>query len=113
MHKYIDFIHFIMYNVHSGENFYMKNLIQMNEVNNDNRIYIGAQLFLEITKGYPTIAYLYVNQELIKKTNLDDKIEVRLLVVDAVERGAKRVSLANALGISRQTIHNYYSAQIN
>lgn len=93
--------------MHSGENVYMKNLIQMNEVNNGNKIYIGAQLFLEITQGYPPIAYLYVNQELIKKTNLDDKIEVRLLVVDAVERGAKRVSLANALGISRQTIHNY------
>jgi hypothetical protein len=85
----------------------MKNLIQMNEVNNDNRIYIGAQLFLEITKGYPTIAYLYVNQELIKKINLDHKIELRLLVVDAVERGAKKVALAEALGISRQTIHNY------
>lgn len=59
--------------MHSGENVYMKNLIQMNEVNNGNRIYIGAQLFLEITQGYPPIAYLYVNQELIKKTNAADK----------------------------------------
>jgi hypothetical protein len=85
----------------------MNNLFQMKEVNKDNRIYIGADLFLEITKGYPPIAYLYVNQMLIKKTNLEDKVELRLLVVDAVERGAKKVALAEALGISRQTIHNY------
>jgi hypothetical protein len=48
---------------------------------------------------------------LIKKTNLEDKVELRLLVVDAVERGAKKVALAEALNISRQTIHNYEEAK--
>ncbi len=43
----------------------------------------------------------------IKNTNLSDKAQKKLLVVEAVELGAKQTNLAEALNISRQTIHNY------
>ena len=43
----------------------------------------------------------------IKTANLSDKAQKKLLVVEAVELGAQQTRLAEALDISRQTIHNY------
>jgi hypothetical protein len=43
----------------------------------------------------------------IKIVDLSDKVAKKLLVIEAVELGAVQARLAEALGISRQTIHNY------
>ena len=44
----------------------------------------------------------------IKIVDLSDKVAKKLLVIEAVELGAVQARLAEALGISRQTIHNYW-----
>lgn len=43
----------------------------------------------------------------IKRVDLSDKVAKKLLVIEAVELGVIQSQLADALGISRQTIHNY------
>jgi len=48
-----------------------------------------------------------------KTVDLSDKTARRLFIVDTVELGATKALLAKALGISRQTIHNYIETQKN
>jgi hypothetical protein len=43
----------------------------------------------------------------IKVADLSDKVAKKLLVIEAIKLGAMPSRLADALGISRQTIHNY------
>lgn len=71
--------------------------------------YLGGELFVKVEDYYPDFAYLYsgLDKRLIKKAKLSDKIEKKLFVVEAIALGAKQVALANALKMSRQTIHNY------
>ncbi len=42
-----------------------------------------------------------------KAVNLLDKVAMRIFAVEAVDLGAVQSRLADALGITRQTIHNY------
>ncbi|MCP3678808.1 MAG: helix-turn-helix domain-containing protein, partial [Gammaproteobacteria bacterium] len=68
---------------------------------------LGRGLTLEINKGVKTTAVLYRHGTFLKATDLSDKIAKRLLVLEAVDLGAKKARLSIALNISRQTIHNY------
>jgi transposase len=56
-------------------------------------------------------ARLFRNGVFIKTVDLSDKTARRLFVVDTVELGVTKALLAKALGISRQTIHNYIEMQ--
>jgi hypothetical protein len=58
-------------------------------------------------------ARLFRNGVFIKTVDLSDKTARRLFVVDTVELGVTKALLATALGISRQTIHNYIEMQKN
>ena len=68
---------------------------------------IGARLFLKFNKENSRKVSLYNNDTLIKIVDLSDRVAKRLLVVEAVEMGATKSRLAEALQISRQSIHNY------
>ena len=89
----------------------MQQLLFPEQAGNDNKIQLGSSLELEIIKGVKPKARLYRAGIFIKPVELSDKIAKRLLVVEAVELGANQTKLAKALGISRQTIHNYVEIQ--
>ena len=76
--------------------------------NDDNAAkFIGRRLYLEFKDDSETHATLYHNDVLVKTADLADKVAKRFFVVEAVELGATKTRLADALNISRQTIHNY------
>jgi len=68
---------------------------------------IGHRLYLKFSDSSPAKAVLYHNNTLVKIIELSDKVAKKLLVVEAVELGAEKKALATALGITRQTVHNY------
>jgi len=68
---------------------------------------IGGRLCLKFSKDNPHRVSLYHHDTLIKTVDLSDRVAKRLVVVEAVEMGATKARLAEALGISRQSIHNY------
>ena len=68
---------------------------------------IGYRLYLKFNDPTSTKAALYHNETLVKTIELSDKVAKKLLVVEAVEMGAEKKALAAALGITRQTVHNY------
>ncbi len=47
----------------------------------------------------------------IKSVNIKDELEKRLFLVEIMEMGANQTRLAKAIGISRQTLHNYREAK--
>jgi len=75
------------------------------------KIDLGAGLEIQIIDGVKPRARLYRLNVLIKTVELSDKTARRLFVVEVVELGATKVKLAETLGISRQTIHNYTETQ--
>jgi hypothetical protein len=72
---------------------------------------LGKGLGIRITRGYKAQAQLYRHGTLIKTVYLLDKVAKRIFVVEVVELGAIQSRLADALGITRQTIHNYREIQ--
>ncbi len=74
-------------------------------------ISLGSGLILNIFEGISPTATLLRFDIPIKEISLSDKVDKRLLVVEAVEKGAKKSVLATALNISRQTIHNYVESK--
>jgi transposase len=68
---------------------------------------IGNRLYLKFSDTTPAKASFYHNNTLVKIIELSDKVAKKLLVVEAVEMGAEKKALAAALGITRQTVHNY------
>lgn len=77
------------------------------------RTSLGAGLEIEVTESGSPKAKLYRLDVLIKNVDLKDKTAKRFLIVETVELGASKTKLANALSISRQTIHNYLEIQKN
>lgn len=68
---------------------------------------IGAGLSLVFFKNNKK-KFIFKNQDvIIKKVDLSDRIAKKLFVLEAVELGATKSLLAKAIGISRQSIHNY------
>lgn len=76
-----------------------------------NKIDIGNGLEIEIARGINLKARLYRAGVFIKLVDLSDKTAKRLFVVETVALGANQSKLAEAIGISRQTIHNYRAIQ--
>jgi hypothetical protein len=68
---------------------------------------IGYRLYLKFSDSTAAKVTLYHNNTLVKSIELSDKVAKKLLVVEAVEMGAEKKALAVALGITRQTVHNY------
>lgn len=68
---------------------------------------IGYRLYLKFSDRTPSKVSLYHNNTLVKIIEFSDKVAKKLLVVEAVEMGAEKKALAEALGITRQTVHNY------
>ncbi len=74
--------------------------------NDNDKISLGNNIFIEIKTNYPRRAYLYRQDILIKQVVLSDKIAKRIFIVEAIELGATKSRLASVLEISRQTIDN-------
>jgi hypothetical protein len=68
---------------------------------------IGNSLYIKFKEDNPEYVSLYNRDVLVKTADLSDKFAKKLFVTDAIELGANKSQLARALGISRQTIHNY------
>lgn len=77
------------------------------EPRDENIKHIGHRLYLKFSDNTPAKAAFYHNNTLVKIIELSDKLAKKLLVVEAVEMGAEKKALAAALGITRQTVHNY------
>lgn len=75
------------------------------------KIDLGTGLEIQIIDGLKPRARLYRLNVHIKTVELSDRTARRLFVVEVVELGATKSKLAEALGISRQTIHNYIETQ--
>ena len=87
----------------------MQNSLFVEDNSTDDVEYIdlGKGLGLRIIPGYKKQAQLYRHGTLIKSVSLRDKVAKRIFIVEVVELGAFQSRLADALGITRQTIHNY------
>ena len=87
----------------------MQNSLFVEDNSTDDVEYIdlGKGLGLRIIPGYKKQAQLYRHGTLIKAVSLRDKVAKRIFAVEVVELGAFQSRLADALGITRQTIHNY------
>jgi hypothetical protein len=76
-----------------------------------NVAYIGNRLYLKFTDGNKSIVTLFHNDVLVKSIDFSDQVAKRILIVEAVELGAKKSHLAEAMGICRQSIDNYLKAK--
>lgn len=68
---------------------------------------IGYRLYLKFSDSTPAKVTLYHTNTPVKIIEFSDKVAKKLLVVEAVEMGAEKKALGAALGITRQTVHNY------
>jgi hypothetical protein len=68
---------------------------------------LGHGFVLAFSDAQKTQCTLLHYDQLIKRVDLSDKVAKKLLVIEAVELGVIQSRLAHALGISRQTLHNY------
>ena len=92
----------------------MKKQISLLPISNDNdKISLGNNIFIEIKSNYPRRAYLYRQDILVKQVVLSDKIAKRIFIVEVIELGAMKSRFASVLGISRQTIDNLLGIKKN
>ena len=68
---------------------------------------IGGRLSLVFNRKNKNLVTLKNCDIIVRKVDLSDKPAKKIFVVEAVELGAVKSRLADALNISRQTIHNY------
>jgi hypothetical protein len=71
------------------------------------RVKIGKYLSIALSGDNKECAILLHQNTLVKTLDNNDKIERKLFIIEAIKLGANKSPLANALGISRQTIDNY------
>jgi len=71
------------------------------------RVELGRGYALHLPRGPRAPGAVYHRGSLIKRVNLRDKAERRLLVVELLQHGVNQTRLAEALQLSRQTLHNY------
>jgi hypothetical protein len=82
-------------------------LPEKSQKKNNNIKMIGAKLSLSFNSRNKNLVTLKNRDVMVKKVDLFDKTAKKLFVVEVVELGATKILLADALNISRQTIHNY------
>jgi hypothetical protein len=80
-------------------------------VHDSNISYIGHRLYIKFSGDNKSRVSLFHNDVLVKSIDLSDSVAKRLFIVDAIELGAMKSHLAEALGISRQSIDNYLNAK--
>jgi hypothetical protein len=68
---------------------------------------LGNGFVLELSAREKSQCKLLYYDKPIKIVDLSDKVAKKLLVIEAVDLGIVQARLADALEISRQTIHNY------
>ena len=68
---------------------------------------LGKGYILRLPHGPSLPGDLYHKGSFSKRINLADKDERRLLVVELIQRGVNQTRMAEALNLSRQTLHNY------
>ncbi|MCP4936316.1 MAG: helix-turn-helix domain-containing protein [bacterium] len=68
---------------------------------------LGDGFVLEFSDQEKKHCHLLHYDQPIKIVDLSDKLAKKLLIIEAVQLGVIQSRLAEALGISRQTIHNY------
>ena len=89
-----------------------KNLLpEKSKKKNNNVKKIGANLALIFDSRNKQIVTLKNRDVIVKKVDLSDKPAKKMFIIDAVELGATKYLLADALNISRQTIHNYIESK--
>jgi transposase len=71
------------------------------------RFELGRGYALHLPRGARALGTLYHRGTPIKQVNLRDKAERRLLAVELMQKGVNQSRLAEALQLSRQTLHNY------
>jgi hypothetical protein len=71
------------------------------------RCELGRGYSLYLPRGPRWQADVYHHGSLSKRVNLRDKAARRLLVVELIQHGVNQTRLAEALKLSRQTLHNY------
>ena len=80
-------------------------------VQDSNISYIGRRLHIKFSGDNKSRVSLFHNDVLVKSIDLSDSVAKRLFIVDAIELGAVKSHLAEALGICRQRIDNYLNAK--
>ena len=71
------------------------------------RVELGRGYSLHLPRGPRGQADVYHHGSLSNRVNLRDKAARRLLVVELMQKGVNQSRLAEALTLSRQTLHNY------
>jgi DNA-binding NarL/FixJ family response regulator len=71
------------------------------------RFELGRGYSLYLPHGPRRQADVYQHGSLSKRVDLRDKAARRLLVVELIQQGVNQTRLAEALKLSRQTLHNY------
>ncbi len=84
---------------------------EMLQKKNDNTKLIGANLSLIFNKSNKHLITVKNRNVIVKKVDISDKVAKKILVIELVELGATKSLLAKAIGISRQTIHNYIESR--
>jgi predicted transcriptional regulator len=84
---------------------------EMVQKKNYNIKLIGANLSLVFNRINKHMVTVKNRDVIVKKVDLSDKVARKILVVELVDLGAKKSRIADALGISRQTIHNYIESK--
>jgi len=84
---------------------------EISQKKNDNTKLIGANLSIIFNKRNKHLITVKNRNVIVKKVDISDKVAKKILVVELVELGATKSLLAEAIGISRQTIHNYMESK--
>lgn len=84
---------------------------EMKQKQDNNTKNIGANLSLVFNRRNKNLVTLKIRDVIVKKVDLSDKPAKRQFVVEVVELGATQSRLAEAIKISRQTIHNYVESK--
>jgi hypothetical protein len=82
-------------------------LFENTDTRNADQASLGSGCTLEFVGRRKEKAILYRNGVHMKVVDLSDRIAKRLFVVEMIELGVLKSRLAEALNMSRQTIHNY------
>ncbi|MGA8184671.1 MAG: helix-turn-helix domain-containing protein, partial [Terriglobia bacterium] len=82
------------------------------EVAPKGRFELGKGYALHLPHGPRGLGQVYHRGSLSKQVNLRDKAERRLRVVELMQKGVNQSRLAEALKLSRQTLHNYRESYV-
>lgn len=74
---------------------------------------LGRALHIEISTGSSRYVDFFRRGVFVRRVDRRDKVAFKLFVLELVDLGANQSALAEALSISRQTIHNYREIRTN